>query len=108
VNVPARWIRVAAFALIAMMVLMPPLVRATQHLAGSAASQIRLNRGFDLPENRCDPAPAVNQPSIAALIATPAPQLFVLAPVPDIECLPGSPAFLPFDPLRGPPPILNI
>ena len=100
----ARWIRVAAFALIALMVLMPPLVRATQRVTDSAASQIRLNRGFDLPETRSDLTPTLTQPAIAAIVALLNQQPRIVSPSHDDQSLPGSPATLPFDPLRGPPP----
>jgi hypothetical protein len=99
----ARWIRVAAFALIGLMVLMPPLVRATQRVTDNAASQIRLNRGFDLPETRCDITPTLTQPAIAAIVASLNQESRILAPSAEDDSLPGSPATLPFDPLRGPP-----
>ena len=101
----ARWIRVAALALVAVMVLMPPLVRATQHVTDVAASQIRLNRGFDLPETRCHITPSLTQPSLAAVVAPSIQELPVLAPGVDDESLPDAPTTVPFDPLRGPPSI---
>jgi RES domain-containing protein len=105
VTAAARWIRVAAFALIALMVLMPPLVRATQHVTDVAASQIRLNRGFDLPETRCNVMPALTQPALAAVVALLDQPLQILAPAAGDESLPGSPVTLKFEPLRGPPSI---
>jgi hypothetical protein len=87
------------------MVLMPPLVRATQHVTDVAASQIRLNRGFDLPETRCNITPVLTQPPLAAVVALLHQPRQVLAPAAGDESLPGSPVTIPFEPLRGPPSI---
>ena len=45
--------------IVATLVLVPTLVRATQTMAGSASTSIRLNRGFDVPESKCRVAPPV-------------------------------------------------
>jgi hypothetical protein len=102
----ARWIRSASLVLIAVMVLMPPLVRATQPLTGNPASQIRLNRGFDRPETRCDVTPGLTQPVVATISAGGLDPSQILAPYSNDEPVPCTPAHLPFDSLRGPPSVL--
>jgi hypothetical protein len=100
-------VRRTVFALVALMVLMPPLVRATRSPAGDSPLQIRLNRGFHLPETRWDGALPQAPLTIAALFEPWRPASPVLVSQGE-EPLPESRAPLPIDSLRGPPATLNI
>jgi hypothetical protein len=89
----------------ATMVVVPPLVRATRHLADpNSASNLSLNRGFDSPQAKCQ---------VQALVAvrtwaTPK-DLGLLVPAHETrpivtdEALPDSPSDAAPDALRGPP-----
>ena len=93
--------------LVAALVALPSLVRATQHVSASQDSTpIRLNRGFDQPQAKCRPAPPdapIVVPS-ALLSATIVPRMPRIAPVD--EPLPVS-RWIPVpEPPRGPPSIV--
>lgn len=88
---------------IATLMLLPTLVRATQSFdARAGSSSIRLNRGFDSPESKCK-APAPDTVAIAAIVveyaAPPVRREFPRASDPH----PVSQQELPPDPFRGPP-----
>ena len=100
-----RHVRLCVALIVATLLVVPPLVRATQHFDnGSASSLLRLNRGFAAPETKSQVLPPSHNAVVQAL-AVDEP------PVPPIarrvhafdECLPDSPPDSPPDALRGPP-----
>jgi len=58
-------------ALVIALVLVPPLVRATQTLDSPSPTAIRLNRGFDAPETKCRVVPPLA--AVARLAPEPVP-----------------------------------
>ena len=99
-----RVIRPSVWVVIATILAVPPLVRATQHLEGSAASSpIRLNRGFDFPKSKCQVTPPVGLP--AQWLQRVQPETASVTgrtPIFD-ESIPDSPPDSRPDLLRGPP-----
>jgi len=95
--------------LIATLVCVPPLVRATQKLDSAASSSslsIRLNRGFDAPETKCKvPPPAASslRPFVDDEVA---PPLEVTQGYVDVVAFPVSQYESSPDALRGPPSFL--
>lgn len=97
-------VRFRALVIVAALVCLPPLVRATQPLdPGSGPQPIRLNRGFAAPEAKAQVAPP-SQIVIARAITRDAPQVPELThpPRPVGDAIPDSPDASP-DTLRGPP-----
>jgi hypothetical protein len=96
---------VGAAVLAAVILVVPSLVRATQAFdPGAASAPMRLNRGFDAPEAKCDVTPPDNAPLLRSVV-TEAPETasFALTSLAVEKPLADSPPGFSPDPLRGPP-----
>lgn len=90
--------------LVAALITLPSLVRATQHVSASQdSSPIRLNRGFDQPQAKCRVAPPDDQVVVrsASFDDAVVPHAPRIAPID--EPIAASPPVSVSDPLRGPP-----
>jgi len=92
--------------LIATLVFVPPLVRASQTLdrtPSSSALSIRLNRGFDAPETKCRVAPPPTAAVSFVVCEASVPPLDVVGSHRGDIALPVGQYDSPPDALRGPP-----
>ena len=91
--------------LVGVLLVLPSLVRVTQHVSASQDSApIRLNRGFDQPQAKCRVAPpddhiVLHSEAVDDAVVAHAP---AAAPVVE-ERIPVLPAIPAPEPLRGPP-----
>jgi hypothetical protein len=97
-------LRSVGLILVAILLALPSMVRATQHVSASRDSApIRLNRGFDQPQARCRVAPPGDHVVIRSAVTTTP----IITRAPCIaavqEPIPVSPSVAVPDPLRGPP-----
>jgi hypothetical protein len=86
------------------LLLMPTFVRAMRSFeaASSTAPSIRLNRGFDAPESKCE-APAPETARIVAAVAEVETPRLHDHPAPVVDLKPVSQHDAPPDAFRGPP-----
>jgi len=96
--------RSAVFLLVAIVLVVPPLVRAASTAPGG--QPIRLNRGFNFPPAKCHIAPPPEATAAVAPTVEPTAPRAVWIAVSVAAPLPALPAAAPPDALRGPPPLL--
>jgi hypothetical protein len=95
---------VCAATLVAVILFVPPLVRATQHFdRGTTPSPLRLNRGFDAPEAKCHVAPPDDLSVRSVVLEDPRSGQVVRRSSAVDEPTPDLPLGSSPDPLRGPP-----
>jgi hypothetical protein len=96
--------RHAALALIATVLLLPPLVHATTHLGDGhdTAASFRLKRAFDVPQSKWTVTPPEREPFDHDVAEASAP-LLRWQRAADIALMPGHQHHRSPDPLRGPP-----
>jgi hypothetical protein len=101
-------IRACVFVLLAAIVVVPPLVRGTRHLADArSASGLSLNRGFDSPEAKCQvPAPVALRTRCSPKELGFAPLIRQTRLIAPDEAIPGTPSDAAPDALRGPPSLI--
>ena len=99
-----RHLRGRAATLIATLLFVPPLVHATQHLSrGTTSSLLRLNRGFDAPETKCQLAPPRDVVLRCIVLEEPNSAQIARRALAADEPIPDSPRDSTPDALRGPP-----
>jgi hypothetical protein len=94
-----------AFLLAMVVLLLPPLVRATSPAlrAPESSTSFRLNRGFDMPESKWRVTPSVVETLDSSLLDTALDHLPAWHTLPDATLLPDHQYDRSPDPLRGPP-----
>jgi hypothetical protein len=100
--------RSLAFLLAILVLVLPPLVRATSSplRAPESSSSIRLNRSFDMPESKWRVIPSVAESLDGAVPEVVSGALRAWHTPPDTELLPDHQNDRSPDPLRGPPSFL--
>jgi len=102
----ARHIRMTVFILVAVLSIVPGLVRATKPLHELTPAPFRMSRGFKLPPAKCNLTPPSEVAVPAVALEEPQP---TQANLPFLECdeaVPASALDTSPDGLRGPPPFL--
>jgi hypothetical protein len=99
----ARRIRMTVFVLVAILSVVPGLVRATKPLRELTPAPFRLSRGFELPPTKCSLTPPSEVAVPAVSLEEPQPQPVNPQTVELNEALPDSALNISPEDLRGPP-----
>lgn len=99
-----------AFLLVIVVLVLPPLVRATYPAlrAPESPQLFRLNRGFDMPESKWRVIPSVAETLESAVPEAVSRALPPWHKIPDATLLPDLQYDRSPDPLRGPPVLRNV
>jgi hypothetical protein len=99
----ARHIRMMVFALVAVLSIVPGLVRATKPLRELTPAPFRMSRGFELPPTKSSVTPPSEVAVPAVSLEEPQPAQANLQPLEVDESVRDSAIDLSPDALRGPP-----
>jgi hypothetical protein len=96
------------FVLVAVLSIVPGLVRATKPLRELTPAPFRMSRGFELPPTKCSVTPPSEVAVPAVSLEEPQPRQANLQPVDFNEALPDSALDISPEALRGPPSLLLV
>jgi hypothetical protein len=99
----ARRIRMTVFVLVAVLSIVPGLVRATKPLRELTPAPFRMSRGFELPPTKCSLTPPSDVAVPAVSLEEPQPKQGRLRRADFNEVLPDSALDVSPKALRGPP-----
>jgi hypothetical protein len=99
----ARRIRMMVFVLVAVLSIVPGLVRATKPLRELTPAPFRMSRGFERPPAKCNLIPPSEVAVPAVSLEEPQPQQARLQPADPNEVFPDSALDVSPEALRGPP-----